>query len=157
MHWLTCQTSALKIPTHKPYIFLMVMINCIDLHIRQVQFTLRWPLRPVGLLLFCLNHSFNVGRVFNPLISMFYLCNLSMCSINELFGWGGCRYLCWITVALYVTYDIFKCLKTVSYNYIHLIFYEEMKKSLFSLLSPRFVSSTDTCTVFLIKCYLASN
>ena len=30
----------------------MVMINCIDLHIRQVQFTLRWPLRPVGLLLF---------------------------------------------------------------------------------------------------------
>ena len=51
MHWLTCQISALKIPTHKPYIFLMVMINCIDLHIRQVQFTLRWPLRPVGLLL----------------------------------------------------------------------------------------------------------
>ena len=51
MHWLTCQTSALKIPPHKPYIFLMVMINCIDLHIRQVQFTLRWPLRPVGLLL----------------------------------------------------------------------------------------------------------
>ena len=53
MHWLTCQTSALKIPTHKPYILLMVMINCIDLHIRQVQFTLRWPLRPVGLLFIC--------------------------------------------------------------------------------------------------------
>ena len=39
MHRLSCQISALKISTHKPHTSLMVMINCIDLHIRRAVYT----------------------------------------------------------------------------------------------------------------------